>query len=82
MNMIVAAIRTMVQFGVSALLTWLTSVGIDVAGEAAVALEAGIFAVILGAVTALTNWAGQKWPFINKVVSLGLSNSTASYSSN
>jgi hypothetical protein len=42
-------------------------------------LEAGIFTALLGGVTAAVNWAGRRWPWVNKVFSLGRSTDSATY---
>lgn len=78
-NLIISGVKTAVQVGVAALIAWLASYGIDVAGEAAVALEAGLFAVAAGVVAVLLNWAGERFPIVNRIISLGISNQTANY---
>lgn len=78
-SLIISGVKTAVQVGVAALVAWLASLGIDVAGEAAQALETGLFAIATGVVAALLNWAGNQWPIVNQIVSLGISNQTADY---
>lgn len=78
-NLITSGVKTAVQVGVAALVAWLASLGVDVAGEAAQALEAGLFAVATGIVAVLLNWAGNRWPIINRIISLGISGQTANY---
>lgn len=78
-NLIISGVKTAVQVGVAALVAWLASLGVDVAGEAAEALEAGLFAVSVGVVAVVLNWAGERWPIVNRLISLGISNQTANY---
>lgn len=78
-SLIISGVKTAVQVAVAALIAWLASFGIDLTGEAAQALEAGLFAVAAGVVAALLNWAGNRWPIVNRIISLGISNQTAAY---
>jgi hypothetical protein len=78
-NWIISGVKTAVQVGVAAFVGWLTQRGINVTGEAAVALETGVFMVATGIVASLLNIAGERWPIVNRVVSLGISNQTAEY---
>lgn len=77
-DLITAGIKTAVQLAVSAFVAWLLNFGIDIGGQAE-ALSTALFAVATGVVAAILNWLGQKFPIINKIVSLGLSSSSATY---
>lgn len=72
---LIAAIRTGIQAVIAALVAWLVGQGIDVPAEWA---EATIL-LLLGIVVFLLNKAGEKWPWINQLLSLGLSPSTPTY---
>lgn len=45
----------------------------------ATVLEGVIFTGLLAIITALVNWAGQRWPWVNKVFSFGRSTASANY---
>lgn len=77
-DLITSGTKTAVQLGVAAFVAWLLQLGIDV-GAQSQALETGAFAIATGVVGGLLNWLGRKFPIVNKIVSLGLSNSSASY---
>lgn len=78
-NLIISGVKTAVQVVIAALIAWLASVGIDISDQAAQALETGVFAVATGVIALALNWAGQKWPIVNRIISLGISNQTATY---
>jgi hypothetical protein len=77
-NLITSGVKTAVQVGVAALITWLASLGIDL-GEMELALEATVFAVVSGLVAVALNWIGQKVPLVNRLLSLGLTDNTVNY---
>lgn len=78
-DLITSGVKTAVQIGVAAAISWLASIGIEVAGDAAVALQTAVFAVATGAVAAILNALGKRFPIVNKIVSLGLSETSATY---
>ena len=80
LNAINAGIRTAVQSGVAFLIAWAGStLGADLA-EYSTALEGFLFALLTGAVALLLNKLGQKFEWINKLMSLGFSGGAVEYS--
>jgi hypothetical protein len=77
-DLITTGVKTAVQVVVAALITWLASLGIDIA-EMQLAVETALFAVVSGLVAIGLNWVGQKIPFVNRLLSLGLTKESASY---
>ncbi len=82
-DVVVAAVRTAVQVVVAAAVTWATPILDWVADQGVTvdrsALEAGAFAVLVAVVTGLVNEAGRRWPWINRILSLGLDTNPPSY---
>lgn len=78
-NVLTAGVKTGVQVGVAALISWLASVGIEVAGETAQLLETGAFMVGTAIIAAFLNWLESKFPVLSKIFSLGLAQSPATY---
>ena len=78
-DLITSGIKTAVQLGVASFVAWLLQFGIDI-GSQAQALENVLFLIFAGVITVILNWAGKKFPVINKIISLGLSGNTVSYS--
>ena len=86
MNVLVAIIRSALQLGLSKLLeiaffrdvfTWLVEeVGVNLTEESIVSWATGLAFV---GIVALTNWAGKRWEWVNKALSLGTSGSPALY---
>lgn len=72
---IAAAVRTGVQFAVTAGLSYLASKGIEIdpeiAGSVTEALHVAAFAIVLALWTALQNYLETKFPFLVKLFSLG-----------
>lgn len=82
-DVVVSAVKTIVQVVVAALVTWatpvldwLTSQGVQVDRTA---LEAAAFAVLVGVVAGLLNEAGRRWPWVNRILSVGLADRPPSY---
>lgn len=75
---VISAVKTGVQVGVAALVAYLLSLGIDI-GEAAAYLETGIFMLLSALVAFVFNKLGQRFPALNRVFSLGLTNSPPTY---
>lgn len=85
---VIAIVRSLVQAGVSTLMSaawfislaeWLTNnLGIDLT---AVQIETAAFAAAFALVVGVTNWLGkqEKFLWLNRVISLWLSNSAAVY---
>lgn len=76
--LVTAAVKTGVTVTVAALVAWLLSLGIDI-GEAAVALETGLFVGMTAVTNFLINAASQKWTWLAQVFSLGLSTGAPAY---
>lgn len=74
-DIIVAGIRSAVQFVVAALVAALAGAGVELAADVETALVAGLFGVLV----ALLNWLGIKFPIINTLMSFGLSPSAPAY---
>lgn len=76
-TVIAAIITYLTTLGpVQAAVDWLNSIGIPISWDD---IGAWLTIATLGAVTALLNWAGRRWPVIAQIVSLGRSNQSANY---
>lgn len=85
---VIAVVRSLVQAGVSALMSaaWFVTFADWLAETAGIALtqtqiEGTAFTLAFGVVVAITNWLGkqEKFQWLNRVISLWLSNSAAVY---
>ena len=80
LNAINAGIRTAVQSGVAFLIAWAgSSLGADLA-EYSAAIEGFLFAVLTGVVALVLNKMGQRFEWMNKLMSLGFSGGAVEYS--
>ncbi len=75
-DLITSGVRTAVQVAVAGVAIWATARGIDVDW---IAVEFGIIAVTTGFVTFALNWAGNRWPIVATILSLGLTTTGPSY---
>ncbi len=75
-DLITSGVKTAVQVAVAATVAWATQLGFDVDS---VALEAALFSIITGLVAFTLNWLSAKWPIVGRVLSFGLTSSTATY---
>lgn len=75
-DLITSGVKTAVQVAVAATVAWAAQLGFDIDS---VALEAGLFSVVAGLVAFGLNALSAKWPIVGKVLSLGLTSSTATY---
>lgn len=75
-DLITSGVKTAVQVAVAAIVAWVAQLGFDID---AVALEAGLFALVTGLVAVVLNALATKWPIVGRVLSLGLTSSTPSY---
>ena len=82
-DVLISAVKTAVQVLVAALLTWATPVLDWLANQGVTvdqsAVEAFAFAVVTGLVTMGLNAAGKRWPWVNTILSLGLSRQGPKY---
>ncbi len=75
-DLITSGVKTAVQVAVAAVVAWAASAGIDL--DSAV-LEAALFSVSTGVVAFVLNWAGQKFPIVNSILSFGLASNSPTY---
>ncbi|GEM_PF-3034264 len=79
----ISAIKTIIQVIVAALLTWATPVLDWIAAQGVqvdrTALEAAAFALLVGVVAGLLNEAGRRWPWVNRILSVGLADKPPTY---
>ncbi len=75
-DLITSGVKTAVQVGVAAAVAWAANLGIDVDS---VALEAAMFSIAVGGVAFVLNWAGQRFPIINTILSFGLASNSPTY---
>ena len=78
-DLITSGVKTAVQAAVSFGVTWLINFGVVIDPDAAATIQTGAFLLVMAIVTGALNALGKKFPIVNKIVSLGLSESTASY---
>jgi hypothetical protein len=71
----IAAIRTVVQYAVSFGIAWLASLGFELPPDLAEVIFAGFFGLVVFAVNEL----GGRYDWVNRLFSLGLSPSAATY---
>jgi Na+/citrate or Na+/malate symporter len=72
---IIAAVRSVVQYVVAALITWLVALGYEVPAE----LVEIVFGALFGIVVFALNQLGSRFPIVNQIVSLGFSPESPSY---
>ena len=82
-DVLISAAKTAIQVAVAAAITWATPAldwiadqGVEVDRSV---LEAAAFAVLVGLVAAAVNEAGRRWPWINRILSLGLADKPPTY---
>ena len=68
---VLAGIRTAVQASVGAGLAWLAAKGIVI--EDSALIEGALFALVTGAAAAGLRWLEGKFPWVSRIVSLGVS---------
>lgn len=71
-NIITAAVKTVVAFIVS----WLAVRGIEIDSAA---LELVLGGAAIGVFNLVVNWLGTRFPWVNQIVSLGLTKETVAY---
>jgi hypothetical protein len=72
---VIAAVRSVVQYVVAALITWLLSLGYEVPAE----LVEIVFGALFGIVVFAINQLGSRYAIVNKIISLGFSPESPSY---
>ena len=77
-DLVTSGVKTAVQVIVAAVVAWATRVGLDVDSQA---LETVLFGVGTGLVAVVLNWVGSRFPWVNTILSLGLTKQSATYTS-
>ncbi len=75
-DLITSGVKTAVQVGVASVIAYLANKGIEVDS---VALEAAVFSIATGLIAFGLNWAGNRFPIVNTILSFGLASNSPSY---
>lgn len=79
-NQIEASVRTFVQFVVAAVVAWLIQRQVELPEEVALALEVFLFGLFMAIINLVLNLLAKKLPWVNTIMSLGMSNEAVAYS--
>ncbi len=75
-DLITSGVKTAVQVGVASVIAYLANKGIEVDS---VALEAAVFSIATGFIAFGLNWAGNRFPIVNTILSFGLASHSPRY---